>query len=1029
MEQQIVGGVLNRLRANLVSNRKEVDGLSYRLAIYNAPGEYEYLTEYRPLDNTVLFNGCNTVFVKGTITFPNEIRNDDDYEDYLFLQFHNLGGSIFIDGEPYNGIDSNRNKIPLRKEWAGQTKEILVEGYFLDYNVTTRQAYRPTCLDYCYFGRLDKKVEKYMFDLQLCNDWYRYDRDNPQDDNIHIRKLITAAFEDSIQYLDLYKTGDDFRNGVIEADNILCKKLDEIDDGDIRSHISLVASTHIDTAWLWQLKDTVRKCGHSFSNMLRLMDEYPEFIFSNSQAKLMSFTKEHYPALFEQIKQRQKEGRWENVGTMWVESDCNVTSGESMTRQILYGVNFFEKEFGSRPNMAWLPDTFGFQSNLPQIFKKSGTDYFYSYKLHWQAEEVFPYGNFRWKGIDGSEVIGSVINNPPGCYNGDPNPRQFREVKKVYEQEAEVDEIIFPYGWGDGGGGPTREMIEYAKRLGDFPGLPKSEISTAKHYFERLEQYRKDLPTWYGELYIQTHRGTLTTEGFVKKNNRRFENLFLQLEKLAVMAERNGAKPDWELLNKAWKDVLTLQFHDILPGSSIDEVYYDCETMYAEIYKMAGQFVESCGIDPKVDITKGITVVNTLSWKRDVLTSFTCCACAAAKGLSITKDGKVMPCSVVIDGDTATVTFLAKDIEGMSSADFEVVAGAVDGRTMCVTQDVNGITVDNATYHAVIDTAGRITSLFDKRVNRNVLRAPGNDVKYFLDGPQDEDAWNIYKNYKRREVKLYNTTSVSIGENNDLRTVIKVHNVGDKVDFRQDIIFYHDKDRIDFACDIDWHERGKVMRVYFPTTMNAPYFNSETGFGTYKRPTINSTKLEQAKFEVTAHRWIDLSETDYGVALLNDCKYAHDVQYDNIGLTLLRSTSSPAKFADIGNHKITYSLLPHVGSWEHAGVARAGIELNAESHAMGAIGKCDIAAGLFGCANENIIIDTVKKAENSDEVVVRLYESNGASGTAKLTVGKDVAASAECDLVERKIGEAPVVNGAIDFSFTPYEIKTFIIKF
>ena len=388
-----------------------------------------------------------------------------------------------------------------------------------------------------------------------------------------------------------------------------------------------------------------------------------------------------------------------------------------------------------------------------------------------------------------------------------------------------------------------------------------------------------------------------------------------------------------------------------------------------------------------------------------------------------------MPCSVVIDGETATVTFLAKGIDGMSSADFEVAAGAADGRTMCVTQDENGITVNNSPYTAVIDNAGRITSLFDKRVNKNVLRAPGNDVKYFLDGPQDEDAWNIYKNYKRREVTVYNSTSVCIGENNDLRTVIKVHNIGDKVDFRQDIIFYHDKDRIDFVCDIDWHERGKVMRVYFPTTMNAPYFNSETGFGAYKRPTINSTKLEQAKFEVTAHRWIDLSETDYGVALLNDCKYAHDVQYDNIGLTLLRSTSHPAKFADIGNHKITYSLLPHIGSWEHAGVARAGIELNAESHTMGAIGKCDIAAGLFGCDNENIVIDTVKKAENSDEIVVRLYESNGASGAAKLTVGKDVAASAECDLVERKIGDAPVENGAISFTFTPYEIKTFLIKF
>ena len=301
-------------------------------------------------------------------------------------------------------------------------------------------------------------------------------------------------------------------------------------------------------------------------------------------------------------------------------------------------------------------------------------------------------------------------------------------------------------------------------------------------------------------------------------------------------------------------------------------------------------------------------------------------------------------------------------------------------------------------------------------------------MKYFLDGPQDEDAWNIYKNYKRREVKLYKESAICIGENNDLRTVIKVHNVGDKVDFKQDIVFYHDKSRIDFVTDVDWQERGKVMRVYFPTTLNAPYFTSETGFGAYKRPTVSSTKLEQAKFEVTAHRWIDLSETDYGVALLNDCKYAHDVQYDTIGLTLLRSTSHPAKFADIGKHQITYSLLPHIGSWEYAGVARAGIELNAESHTIGAIAKSDMAAGLFGCGNANIVIDTVKVAENSDEIVVRLYESNGASGTAKLTISKDVVSAAECDLVERKTGDVAVEDGAITFSFTPYEIKTFLIK-
>ena len=1029
MEQQIVHGVLNRLRANLVTQQTKVSGLSYRLAIYNKPGDYTYLTDYQPLTDGVLFDKCNTVFIKGNITFPNEIRCDEDYEDFLFLQFHNLGGSIYIDGEPYNGIDENRDKVLLRKEWAGQTKELLVEGYFLrkDENMN---AGAPTCLAYAYFGRLDKIIEKYIFDLMLANDWFLYDRSHPQVDMLPIRKLITAAFEDSIRYLDLYQTGENLRSSIAQADKILREKLDAIDDGDVRPHFSLVSSTHIDTAWLWQLKDTVRKCGHSFSNMLRLMDEYPEFKFSCSQAKLLSFTKEHFPALFEQIKEREKEGRWENVGPMWVESDCNITSGESMTRQILYGTNFLDKEFGSHPDMAWLPDTFGFQPNLPQIFKKSGTNYFYSYKLHWQADERFPYGNFRWKGIDGSEIIGAVINNSVGCYNGSPTPSQLRETQTQYEQGAEVDEILFPFGWGDGGGGPTREMIEYAKRLEDYPGLPKCDISTAKEAFERLDTFKDELPTWYGELYIQTHRGTLTTEAFVKATNRRFEMLFLQLEKLAVMAQSCGACPDWELLHKAWEDILTLQFHDILPGSSIDAVYDDCHVIYQDIFAKAARFVESCGISANVDIRKGVRVVNTLSWERDVLTSFTCPAADVKDGITITSGSAVMPCTVVCNGDTAEVTFLAKGVQGMSYTDFDIHTGcASTGRAMAVSQDENGICVDNAVYHAVIDTSGRIVSLFDKRANKNVLSGAGNEVKYFLDGPQDEDAWNIYKNYKRREVKLYKQSSVCVTENNDLRTVIHAHNVGDKVDFAQDIIFYHDKDRIDFKTCVDWQERGKVMRVYFPTTLNAPYFTSETGFGAYKRPTVNSTKLEQAKFEVAAHRWIDLSESDYGVALLNDCKYAHDVQYNTIGITLLRSTSHPAKHADIGIHHFTYSLLPHLGSWEKADVARAGIELNAESHTMGAVAVAgNLSAGLLDCSNPNVIIDTVKAAEDGDGIIVRMYESNGASGNAVLVVGKAIISAEETNLIEKKIGDAVVENNAIVFPFTPYEIKTFRIR-
>lgn len=1034
MEQQLVDGIIRKLKNKLILNRRDITGLTCCEADYISPMTYEFPSDYRPLTGAELFRGHNTVFVKGHVTFPEEIRSDEDYEDCLFLRFRNLGGIVFLDGEPWGGIDENRDRIPLKKEWAGQTKELLIEGYQLRTTYDLDEAV-PTCFAYAFLGRVDRLVEKYMYDIRLANEWYVCELERPQEDNIILRKKISAAFQESIRYLDFSKEGEALREAVAEAGRIFRDHLARIKDGDLRSHVSLTASTHIDVAWLWQLKDTVRKCGHSYSNILRLLDSYPEFRFSNSQVKLLAYTKEYYPALYEGIQKAAGEGRWENVGPMWVESDCNIVSGESLVRQILHGVNFLEKEFGSRPGIAWLPDTFGFQANLPQIFKKSGTDYFYSYKLHWQTQEKFPYGDFRWKGIDGSEVICAVIDNPAGAYNGYPNPRQLRLVKENFAQKGEVDEILFPYGFGDGGGGPVREMIEYAKRLEDFPGMPKCRIETARSFFERLEKLRDKLPVWYGELYIQTHRGTLTTEAFAKKNNRRAEMLYQSLEKLGVMAEQCGAKPDWRLLHEGWEKALVLQFHDILPGSSIDAVYDDCREAYGEIFELADRFLKSMGLDTQVRPEGQVRVVNTLSWERDILVSFRASSKEFGDGtVAVTSGRETMPCHVEKTGETAKITFLAKNVKGLSYRDYSIrparePSDSSSGRGMTVSQGPDGITVENGHYRASIDSAGRLLSLYDKWNERQVLSDPGNDIRTFLDGPGVEDAWNLYENYKQREVKIFDDSAVELAENNELRTVIRVRRRGEKTSILQDIIFYREKSRIDFRTCVDWNEEHKVMRVYFPTSLNAPYFTSETGFGAFSRPTVGNTAFERSRFEVAAHRWIDLSENGYGVALLNDSKYGHDVQYDTIGLTLLRSTGFPARFPDKGIHHFTYSLLPHAESWDRAKVARAAMELNAEIHTVSAFAGGQLAAGLLRCDNENLIIDTVKKAENGDGMIVRLYESNGTGGNAALSFGKSVSSVAECDLVEKKLRDCRVENHFVSFPFSPYEIKTFLVKF
>ncbi len=1015
MIEQLSWYIAKLARDKRITKISDIKGLTYCQAMHHAPEVYSDFTEYKPLAMGTGFGmKYNTAFIEGEICFPAELVKNEDYEDYLFISFSGTHGCLYVDGVPYHGVDDNRDRMPIKSEWAGQTKKIKIE------------VYGAGCINHAYIGRVDKVLERFAIDLQLCNDWYRYDSTHVSEETLRTRKLVGMAFDKSILNLDMYKTGEELHAAVAEADRVLREELIKIGDKDPHTHFSMVASTHIDVAWLWRFKDTVRKCPHSFSNMLRLMDEFPRFTFASSQVRLLDYTKTYYPELFEEIKDRAKDGRWENVGPMWVESDCNITSGESMARQMLYGVKFLEKEFGASPRLAWLPDTFGFQSNLPQLFKKSGTEYFYTFKVHWQDTVRFPYGDFKWKGIDGSEIIVAAPVNPTGCYNGNPNPEQLLETKKNFSSDAEVDRILFPYGIGDGGGGATREMIEYAQRLESFPGIPECEMTTATKYFESLEADADKLHTWYGELYIQTHRGTMTTQGFMKKSNRRIENLFLQLEKLAVLASLSGAKPDWAELHEAWKDALTLQFHDVLPGTSIHVVYDDCREIYKSVFERADRFMASCGISSEFDPEKGLQVVNTLNWKRNVLSKCAVDPQKAQNGVKIMCRGQEL--ASVYDAEKAEVLFLATDVPAMGFADCELVYGEkTSARKMQVCLDGNGICLENENYAANIDSCGRIVYLYDKLENKKVLSAPGNDIRTFLDGPNDEAAWNLYEQYKDREVQLFCENSVCIKENSDLRTVIGVHRAGEKVDIQQDIVFYHDSKRIDFKTDIDWHEKGKVMRVYFPTTLNAPYYTSETGFGALKRPTVNSTVFERQKFEVAAHRWIDLSECDYGVALLNDCKYGHDVQYNNIGMTLLRSPAFPDEEADMGHHSLTYSLLPHRDGWEKAGVARAGIELNAESHCLSAIGKCRFVTGLFTCECPNLVVDTVKKAEDSDEILVRIYEANGASGTAALKVGTALSAW-ESDIVEHKTGEVSIENGELKFDYTPYEIKTYLIS-
>ena len=1021
MDNQMIEGFYRSLSAKIRISFTPVAALEYVPADHVAEGKYELKGEWTPVAaDTILPAG--SAFIRGKLTIPEDLQNGEEVRDYIRVDIPRREGHVVINGEHYHGHDNNRTRIPIRPEWAGKT---------LDLQILTHGSARGF-INEVGVERIDKIVEDYYYSYSVAVQACQQENNQQQRENAHIRTMLNRAVEDSIKDLDVDATGDALHASIKNAGAILKDRLDAIDDGDVRGWIDFIGHTHIDVAWLWQLKDTVRKCGHTFPNMLRLMDEFPDFTFSCSQLQLMDYTKQYYPEVFEQIKERVKEGRWEIVGPMWVESDCNVVSGESLVRQVLYGTRFSEEEFGTRSKVAWLPDTFGFQPNMPQILKKSGTDFFYTYKLHWQHQNRFPYGMFKWQGLDGSEVVTSIAFNP-GCYNGDPTPAQLREAKDRNLQNGVFDDVIFPYGWGDGGGGPTREMIEFAERLKDFPGLPRTRMERADTYFDRLNEKKDDMPVWFGELYIETHRGTLTTQGKNKRCNRMAEIMYQNAEKLGTYAELLGAKPDWSLLHEGWKKILLLQFHDILPGSSINSVYAeDCKNGYATIFALVKKFTEQ--------LTSGqgcgaCLAVNFLSWQRDAICEFTCKAdCIKAGETLVDFKGNAVPCTISDNGDgTVKVTFAAKGLPSMGAKAYRFgKAAPVTGACASVSEADGTITLETAQNIVTIDALGRISRLYDKNAGREAVSAPANDIRLFRDGPQGEDAWNIYDLYKKRPVNDDWKVTLTVKENSAFRAVIHVSKVTDQCEIEQDIIVHADSPVIDFHTNINWEKRHTVMRVYFPANVKSQMAAYEVGFGTFLRPSIANTPYDQSKFEACAHKFADLSEGDYGVSVLNDCKYAHDCVDNTIGITLLRGTTSPDPLADLGEHEINYALYPHTGDWRIGHTARKGHEFNNRvcvlnvSEQLAASLCCK---SLLTVDNDNIIVDTFKRAEDGDGFVLRAYECNGNRGSAAITFANAIVSAEETDLLEKKIACADVNGKSLSFGFTPYEIKTFRIRF
>lgn len=811
-----------------------------------------------------------------------------------------------------------------------------------------------------------------------------------------------------------------------------------------------IGHTHIDVAWKWPLRQTRQKVVRSFQTVLNLMERYPEYKFMSSQPQLYEYIKEEAPELFERIKEKVREGRWEAEGAAWLEPDCNLSSGESLIRHIMYGKKFFEEELGAEPSQVlWLPDVFGYSGAMPQILKKSGLSYFMTTKISWNEYNQFPYDTFMWTGIDGSQVLAYLITTKNyqkegkdlhddfnTTYNGRQNVSQIMGTWQRYQNKDLSKDVLTCFGYGDGGGGPTEEMLEESRRMEYGPGrCPRTRQTFVKEFFHILEETmdKKRLPVWNGELYLEFHRGTYTSMGKNKWYNRKSEFLCQDMEFYSVMAMESGGRfcyPKREI-EENWKLLLLNQFHDILPGSCIKEVYEDSEVQYEKLLVSGRKLVEKA----KEEVLKSsglerdghnILVWNPLSFSRTGIIS-----------LEQKAEGSRYLWQQAADG---SYLYLAEDVpskgyrvftdENMKNGETEGLNGAV---MTIVSAGENGVPEQIRTpyYDITFNSYGEMTGIYDRREGRELLKAGerGNRILIFEDRPLEFDAWNIDPTYKEKWWEFEEPQEFRVLENGPVRGCIYIRRKFLDSVMEQHIYVYKHTARIDFKTDMDWHEHQMLVKVFFPLDIFCDSASYEIQFGNVKRPTHYNTSWDRARFETCGHKWADMSEDGYGAALLNDCKYGYDIHDSVMSLTLLKSGIFPNPEADQGSHSFTYGLFPHQGDFRRGHVMEEAYDLNCPMEGTWVRGTGKESFSFLQIRESNVFADTVKRSEKEDGIIVRLYEAYGRRTKVHMTVpwaeGRRIM---ECGCMEDEWTDMGICRGETEFEMKPYEIKTMKIK-
>ena len=941
---------------------------------------------------------------------------------------------VWVDGRIEQAFDTKHHELVLAdRPEGGKAYDILFEGY-----VPALRGFEAPARLLVELADINQEVLGLVYDLRmpweaacLCPDG---DRDREQ--TLH---TLSAALD----LLDLRNPQSEAFNDSVKAARAFLQTeyYDKRKEMDVEAVADCIGHTHIDCAWLWDLYQTRHKAVRSFATMLKLMERYPEFRFMSSQPLLYKFVKEDQPELYERIKEAVKRGQWKPEGGMWVEADCNISSGESLVRQFLHGQEFFEKEFGSRTKILWLPDVFGYSAALPQILKKSGIDYFMTSKLSWSEFNLSPYDTFRWKGIDGTEVLTHFTPSRDASsdyeshndlayfttYNAMLTPTQMKGGWQRFQQKGLDNHFIVSYGFGDGGGGSTDWMIENARRMAvPLPGTPVVRQCMPDTFFEELEERVKDdpaLPKWSGELYLEYHRGTYTAMARNKRFNRKMELALRDVEFLCTYAhQRCGFIYPAQALHDLWETVLTLQFHDILPGSSIKKVYDDALQMYTDATAKV-EAIRAEALNALAGTLAGdVVAFNSLSFARDDVIWFD--APADVTGLR-DESGAVYPVQFVEGRACAFV----KDLPPMAAKGFGFVRGtAASDKEPAVHADAAGF--ETPFYSGRFDEAMRITSLLDKRVGRELCKAGEalNRIVCYENRPHNYDAWDINIYYDRRKWDVTDVQSVTVIAEGPVLTKLRVEYRFNQSSIRQDLIFYKDLERVDFDTTVDWKEKHYMLKAHFPVDI---FYNEATydiQYGNVKRATHKNTSWDVARFEVCAHKWADVSEAGYGFSLMNESKYGYSVDENSCALTLLKSSTYPNPEADQEVHHFTYSILPHQGDWREADTPGQAYRLNIPVMTTAGRGA-DPALPAFACVDrEGVMIEVVKQQLDGEDTIIRLYECHGARTNVTMTLGKAPEAVSLVNLMEDEIGPAACEGNQVRFVMKPYEIVTFKIR-